>query len=119
MKPVSVDTIKDIAHHLYDIDGDCDPELYKAIATLRQLINEEFKPTKSVTSQFIYDILSPCLNQLMYDEFMSLIGDDFDVPLPQDEEYRARFYRASGQNFVKGRLRTAAAERFGIAPVNE
>jgi hypothetical protein len=70
MKPVSVDTIKDIAHHLYDIDGDCDPELYKAIATLRQLINEEFKPTKSVTSQFIYDILSPCLEQMMKSELL-------------------------------------------------
>jgi hypothetical protein len=110
MKPVSDETIKDIAHHLYNIEGDCDPELYKAIATLRQLINEEFKPTKSVTSQFIYDILSPCLNQLMYNELLALIGDD--VPItglrhPDEDEWH------NTRNKLRAALRTAAAERFG------
>jgi hypothetical protein len=47
------------ADYLYKVDGDCPPELYQAFATLRQLINEEFKPEKSVSTQFIYDVLYP------------------------------------------------------------
>ena len=44
--------------YLYKIKGDCSPELYEAIATLRQLINEEYlHKNKSVSSQFIYDVL--------------------------------------------------------------
>ena len=44
--------------YLYKIEGDCSPELYEAIATLRQLINEEYlHKNKSVSSQFIYDVL--------------------------------------------------------------
>ena len=52
---------KDTADYLYKIEGDCPPELYEAISMLRQLINEEFKPAKSLSSQFIYDILYPRL----------------------------------------------------------
>ena len=49
--------------YLYNIKGDVEPELYQAIATLRQLINEEFKPNKeSISSQFIYDILNPAIS---------------------------------------------------------
>ena len=48
--------------YLYKIEGDCPPELYKAIATLRQLINEEFKPEKQLSSQFIFDIISPAFH---------------------------------------------------------
>lgn len=47
--------------YLYKVDGDCSDEAYQAIATLRQLINEEFKPEKSISSQFIYDILKEVL----------------------------------------------------------
>ena len=44
--------------YLYKIKGDCSPELYEAIATLRQLINEEYlHKNKLVSSQFIYDVL--------------------------------------------------------------
>lgn len=48
--------------YLYKIEGDCPTELYKAIATLRQLINEEFKPEKQLSSQFIFDIISPAFH---------------------------------------------------------
>jgi len=48
--------------YLYNIKGDVEPELYQAIATLRQLINEEFKPKESISSQFIYDILNPAIS---------------------------------------------------------
>ena len=53
--------IKETTDYLYKIDGECPPELYQAIDTLRQLINEEFKPEKSLSSQFIYDIIYPRL----------------------------------------------------------
>lgn len=64
-KPNTMDDLgaaaKKTVHYLYNIDGDVDSDIYKVIATLRQLINEEFKPEKSLSSQFIYDILNPVL----------------------------------------------------------
>lgn len=56
------EAVKNTIDYLYKIEGDCSPELYQAIAMLRQLINEEFKPAKSVSSQFIYDVISPAIN---------------------------------------------------------
>ena len=61
---------KEAAHYLYVIEdstviGDIDPLLYEAIGTLRQLINEEFKPAKSLSSQFIYNILNLKLQKLI------------------------------------------------------
>lgn len=62
--------------YLYKIEGDCPPELYKSIATLRQLINEEFKPEKQLSSQFIFDIISPAFhtygNRERLDELKSM-----------------------------------------------
>lgn len=49
------------ADYLYKIHGDVTQEQYQAISTLRQLINEEFKPEKSVSNQFIYNILKGIL----------------------------------------------------------
>jgi len=55
--------------YLYKIEGDCSPELYQIIDTLRQLINEEFVgKNKSVSSQVIYDILNPKLHKLLVAE---------------------------------------------------
>jgi len=47
--------------YLYKIDGDITQEQYQAISTLRQLINEEFKPKIQVSNQFIYNILKDIL----------------------------------------------------------
>lgn len=47
--------------YLYKIDGELTPEQYQAISTLRQLINEEFKPQKQVSNQFIYSVLKGIL----------------------------------------------------------
>ena len=47
------------------------------------------------------------LNQLMYTEFMSLIGEDETPEIPVND-YHWRF-----RNEYRGLLRTAAAERFG------
>lgn len=70
-KPITITTpatkpldeaVQNTVDYLYTIKGDCSDELYQAIATLRQLINEEFVPNgKSVSSQFIYDIIAPTL----------------------------------------------------------
>lgn len=49
------------AEYLYNIDGEVPPEIYQAIGRLRQLINEEFKPEKSVSSQLIYNIMNPAI----------------------------------------------------------
>lgn len=49
------------AEYLYNIDGEVSPEMYEAIGRLRQLINEEFKPEKSVSSQLIYNIMHPAI----------------------------------------------------------
>jgi vacuolar-type H+-ATPase subunit E/Vma4 len=49
------------AEYLYNIDGEVTPEIYEAIGRLRQLINEEFKPEKSVSSQLIYSIMNPAI----------------------------------------------------------
>lgn len=47
---------------LYKIEGEVSPEIATAIDILRQLINEEFVPRgKMVSSQLIYDILSPAI----------------------------------------------------------
>lgn len=60
---------KKTANYLYVIEdstvmGEIDPELYQTIATLRQLINEEFLgKNKIVSSQFIYDILKPYITK--------------------------------------------------------
>lgn len=35
-----------------------------------------------------------------------VIGEDEEVPRPQDEESRDRFYRKSGQNFLRNQLKT-------------
>lgn len=52
----------DTVNYLYPIKEDVSPEVYQAIATLRQLINEEFVgKNKTVSSQFIYDILKGVL----------------------------------------------------------
>lgn len=51
------------ADHLYGLDGDCPPELYHAISTLRQLINEEYAGDQTISSQIIFDILSPAIAQ--------------------------------------------------------
>jgi len=59
------DKLEETAKYLYVIEGECDPELYQAIATLRQLINEEFSPKKSLSSQFIYDIINPAHQTLI------------------------------------------------------
>lgn len=57
---------RETAKYLYPIKGDVSPEIGKAIATLRQLINEEFlHKDKSVSSQFIYDIINPAINALV------------------------------------------------------
>ena len=64
------------AHYLYNIDGDCPPELAQAIGTLRRLINEEFKPAKSLSSQFIYDILYPKLLLWADQRAIQIIGED-------------------------------------------
>lgn len=58
-----VDAAKKTVDYLYNIDGDCPDEVYRAIAMLRQLINEEFKPEKSLSSQFIYDIIYPAITE--------------------------------------------------------
>lgn len=54
---------KSTANYLYNIEGEVSPEMYQAIARLRQLINEEYKPQKSVSSQLIYDILISTIDQ--------------------------------------------------------
>ena len=60
------DLIETTANYLYHIDGDCSPELYGAIALLRQLINEEFlDKNKTVSSQFIFDIINPAVQALI------------------------------------------------------
>ena len=35
----------------------------------------------------------------------TVIGEDVEVPRPLDEESRARFYRRSGQNFIRQQQR--------------
>lgn len=35
-----------------------------------------------------------------------VIGEDEEVPRPQDEESRDRFYRKSGQNFLRNQIKT-------------
>lgn len=59
------DAAKKTVDYLYKVEGDCPPELYQAIATLRQLINEEFKPEKSLSSQFIFNIINPAIKTLL------------------------------------------------------
>lgn len=59
------EAVEKTVDYLYKIEGDCPPELYQAIATLRQLINEEFNPEKSISSQFIYDIINPAITKLV------------------------------------------------------
>lgn len=49
------------ANYLYNIDGELTQEQYKAISTLRQLINEVFKPQEQISNQFIYDHLKEIL----------------------------------------------------------
>lgn len=56
------------AKYLYHINAEVHPELYQAIATLRQLINEEYKPERSISSQLIYTILEPAIQQLIREE---------------------------------------------------
>jgi hypothetical protein len=59
---------EDIVYNMikvYTIEGECPEELEQAIGMLRQLINEEFKPKKTVTSQFIYDIIYPAVKELL------------------------------------------------------
>ncbi len=83
-----LDELKNTAQYLYSIDGDCPDELYQAIATLRQLINEEFKPEKSVSSQFIYDILNPRLTTFIASEIKEVIGEDEREPeIPRNDYY--------------------------------
>lgn len=54
---------KKAVDYLYNIDGEVSPELYRAIDRLRQLVNEEFVgKNKSVSSQLIYDIISPVVD---------------------------------------------------------
>lgn len=65
---------KKTVDYLYKIDGDCSPELYEAIAILRQLINEEFVPKrKSVSSQMIFDVLNPKLTALFNKHTLEVI----------------------------------------------
>lgn len=56
------------AMDLYKIEGEVPPELAVRIGMLRQLINEEYRPERQVTSQLIYDILYPTMNQLIQDK---------------------------------------------------
>ena len=43
-----------------------------------------------------------------------VIGGDIEVPRPlSDEESRARFYRASGQNFTRTRQRARLSQELG------
>lgn len=55
-----------IVNHLYNVKEDSDyllsVESYQKISILRQLINEEFKPERQITTQNIYDILKEVLN---------------------------------------------------------
>jgi len=58
--------VKETADYLYNIKGDVTAEQYLAIDRLRQLINEEFiGKDKTVSSQFIYDIISPAFKQTL------------------------------------------------------
>lgn len=68
-----IERLEKTADYLYKIDGDCPPEIYQAIATLRQLINEEFKPTKPLSSQFIYDVLFRKIDQYYADFYRDKI----------------------------------------------
>lgn len=58
MKSLTNNAAEKAANYLYSLNDDCPKELRQPIATLRQLINEEFvHKGKSVSSQFIWDIL--------------------------------------------------------------
>ena len=57
---------RETVDYLYKIEGECPPELYKAIDRLRQLINEEFVgKDKTVSSQLIFDIVNPAITALI------------------------------------------------------
>jgi hypothetical protein len=58
-----LEKLKSSLTKLYDIDADCPKELRQAIGILRQLLNEEYNPSRPVTSQFIYDIIYPAIHR--------------------------------------------------------
>ena len=59
MSNISEKDLQVVADYLYH--KGITVEQYRAISTLRQLINEEFKPQKQVSNQFIYDVIKEIL----------------------------------------------------------
>lgn len=58
------DAARKTAEYLYSIDPTCPDEFASRIATLRQLINEEYiGKNRTISSQFIYDILKPAISK--------------------------------------------------------
>jgi len=46
----------------------------------------------------------------LYELMLSVIGEDEEVPRPLDDKSRARFYRKSGQNFLRNQQRNKLKE---------
>jgi ribonuclease I len=87
-----LDKAQKTADYLYSLDDSCPPELRQAIATLRQLTNEEFvHKDKTISSQLIWDILKEAftkqieieklrarIDQVMLDEVSLSVELDVD-----------------------------------------
>lgn len=59
-----LDKAQKTVDYLYSLDDSCPPELRQAIATLRQLTNEEFvHKDKTISSQLIWDILKDSITK--------------------------------------------------------
>lgn len=91
------EAVKRTVEYLYSISDDCPPELAQAIGTLRQLINEEFKPQKSVSSSFIYEILNPAIQRIIrearIEELENLntsrhYGKDYQASMDELDDYK-------------------------------
>lgn len=78
--------IRRTADYLYKIDGPITPELYQAIDSLRQLINECYvHEGKSVSSQFIYDRISPVIRTIAVQVAEKLIDTNMPAKYIQPE----------------------------------
>lgn len=99
------------ANYLYKIEeseviGKLTPELFQAISTLRQLINEEFvHKGKSVSSQLIYDILMQAITEYMKTKMLEIIGEDDNIGVDPDWPWAKSKHRDDLRTELRAKVR--------------
>lgn len=81
------DELEKVANHLYSLSDDCPAELRQGIATVRQIVNEEFvAKCETIGSQTIWKLLKPHIDNLLAAQGQAL-RDEVLEALPDEEDY--------------------------------